>query len=715
MYPHNTALLTPQQLQVIESPPDHRVFLTGLAGTGKTTTGIERLRYLLDQGIPGYEILILVPQRTLAAPYLDASSSPKLGSGGLVTHLTIGGLARRMIDLFWPLVVEAAGFANPNQPPIFLTLETAQYYIARLVYPLLEQGYFSSVSMERNRLLSQIIDNLNKSAVVGFPHTQIAQMLKSAWTGDHAQVRVYEDAQSCAVLFRNFCLAHNLLDFSLQIEIFKNLLWPLPHCRRYLQESYRHLIIDNLEEDTPTSHDILRDWLPDVSSALLIFDEGAGFRRFLGADPFSAQTLADQCEIVLPFEESFPMGDEIRALSLFLGNNLQKEKSSPHTLMDRSLARSLVPASLSFQSVKYFPQMLDWVANNIASLVHEQGVPPSEITVLSPFLSDALRYSLSNRLDSLAVPNRSHRPSRSLREEPVTHCLITLSLLAHPNWLQVAPDLSPNRFDLAYAFVQAIAGFDLTRAQLLVDVVFRQKEGFPTLSSFDLLNPAMQERISYRFGESYEQLRLWLLDYLHNTPAELDHFLGRLFGEVLSQPGFGFHADLSAGEITANLIESIQKFRWARTGLLDEQDIPLGVDYLEMVKDGVISAQYMRSWQTQTADSVLLAPAYTFLMSNRPVDYQFWIDLGSRSWSERLYQPLTHPYVLSRNWSAGQAWTDTDEVEAGLESLNRLAVGLLRRCRKRLYLGLSDLNEQGFEQRGSLLAAFQRVLRDAQS
>ena len=133
-----------------------------------------------------------------------------------------------------------------------------------------------------------------------------------------------------------------------------------------------------------------------------------------------------------------------------------------------------------------------------------------------------------------------------------------------------------------------------------------------------------------------------------------------------------------------------------------------------MVKDGVISAQYIRSWQTQDTGSVLLAPAYTFLMSNRPVDYQFWIDVGNRSWTERLYQPLTHPYVLSRNWQEGQPWTDMDEIGASSLSLERLATGLLRRCRKKLYLGLSDLNEQGFEQRGVLLTAFQRVLRDSQ-
>jgi len=130
-----------------------------------------------------------------------------------------------------------------------------------------------------------------------------------------------------------------------------------------------------------------------------------------------------------------------------------------------------------------------------------------------------------------------------------------------------------------------------------------------------------------------------------------------------------------------------------------------------MVQDGVIAAQYIYSWQLQPEGAVLLAPAYTFLMSNRPVDVQFWLNVGSRGWWERLYQPLTHPYVLSRHWSRDAVWSDADEVETRQEALRRLALGLIRRCRRRVYLGLSELGEQGNEQKGPLLQAIQRVLR----
>ena len=347
--------------------------------------------------------------------------------------------------------------------------------------------------------------------------------------------------------------------------------------------------------------------------------------------------------------------------------------------------------------------MLDWTAAQIDNLVNIQGVPPGEIAVLSPYLSDALRFALTNRLEHLGIPTRSHRPSRSLREEPATQCLLTLAAIAHPEW-----NVPINKFDVAYALMQAIDGLDLVRAQLITEIVFRIKDGIPLLTSFAQITPEMQERITYLHGERYEILRNWLYAYSQDHRGELDHFFRLLFGEVLSQRGFGFHAHYDAGEITSNLIESIQKFRRVVSSQLEKAGTPLGQEYLWMVQEGVIAAQYLQQWETTVEDSILLAPAYTFLMNNKPVSIQFWLDISSRGWSERLNQPLTHPFVLSRHWDLNRQWTDIDEVEANQAALNNLVLGLLRRCRQKIYLGLSEFSEQGYEQHGSLAAVFSK-------
>jgi hypothetical protein len=111
-------------------------------------------------------------------------------------------------------------------------------------------------------------------------------------------------------------------------------------------------------------------------------------------------------------------------------------------------------------------------------------------------------------------------------------------------------------------------------------------------------------------------------------------------------------------------------------------------------------------------DAIFIAPAYTFLMRNRPVTIQFWLDIGAGGWWERLYQPLTHPYVLSQRWPAHEAWSDFAEFHKRQETMHRLLLGLIRRTRRRIYLGISDYSESGFEQRGPLLGLINRLLAE---
>jgi superfamily I DNA/RNA helicase len=699
--------LAPHQLRLVNSSLSTRIFLAGQAGTGKTTAAVARLIHYLQQGIPAETLLLITPQRTLASPYISALGRIRDHHGGQVTSLTIGGLARRMIQLFWPIVAGNAGFRHPDHPPTFLTLETVQYHIAHLVRPLLDQGYFSSVTIDRNRLYSQVIDNLNKAAVVGFSHLEIAEKLKAAWAGEPGQLRVYDDAQYCAILFRDYCIERNFLDFSLQIETFIKFIWPNELCRKYLITTYRHLWVDNVEEDTPVAHEIITEWLPECASALLVYDQDAGYRKFLGASPDTGLQLRQICEEQITFTESFVMSQEVHTLAGILGAKIRKREE----LIPRKI--SIGDNPLRFEVNRFFPSMLDWVCNQTSHLIFDMHVPPGEICILSPFLSDALRFSLLTRLQKIGIPVKSHRPSRALRDEPATLCVLTLALLAHPEWVNGNNELLPNPFDIAHALIQAIEGLDLIRAQLLTATLIRFAEAnkAPDIASFDQLLPEMKERISYQIGEKFEYLRSWILYYRKSEPVEFDYFVSRLFGEVLSQPGFGFHKNFHSSEIVANLVESIQKFRWVAESSFEGLPKPLGLEYVEMVREGIIAAQYLRSWETWLQEEVLIAPAYTFLMYNKAVDFQFWLDVGSRSWSERLYQPLTQPYVLSRSWDENRIWTDYDEVETSQESLYRLVSGLLHRCRHGIFLGLSDLGEQGYEQRGPLLSAFQKTLQ----
>ncbi len=130
--------LSEQQRALVDLPADRRIFVEGIAGTGKTTAAVARLERLLRAGVPARRhpagAAPAHPRRALRSPAPQGEHA--CGRGGHV--VTVGGLGQRMIELYWPLVAARPGFAQPDRPPVFLTLETAQYFMARVVRPMLE-------------------------------------------------------------------------------------------------------------------------------------------------------------------------------------------------------------------------------------------------------------------------------------------------------------------------------------------------------------------------------------------------------------------------------------------------------------------------------------------------------------------------------------------------------------------------------------------------
>jgi len=690
-------LLKAQQ-EIAQEHLDKRIFVEGMAGVGKTTSAIERIKHLIRQGTPASQILLIVPQATLALPYRQALRRARIKADTTIKITTIGKLSYEIVDLFFPLVAEQAGFKSPNESPHFLSLELAQYYMMRHINPIIEQNdYFNSLHITRPRLFTQIIDNLNKTALVGFPLNTIEARLAEAWRGDPAQKYVYQDAQDTALTFRQVCLDHNLLDFSLQIHIFANMLWKLPQVRDYVMGQYRHLIIENIEEDAPATHDIVRDWLDACESALVLYDSDSGYRQFLGADPIYAYGLKDACDVHITLEKQRTMSKEVQVLHEHLAVALRQK---PEIKMSGDPREAIAYDGDN----RFHLQMIDWIVEQVRSLIENDGVSPDEIVILAPYLPDALRFAIQTRLDEHNIANRAHRPSRSLREEPASRMMITLAKLAHPQWkLEQMPSVQ----EVATALTFAISELDLVRGRLLSEVLYRKG----SLHDYDgITNQEMQGRITFELGESYQKLVDWLRAYQEDDALPLDIFMSKCFGELLSQPAFGFHTRPDTANVVANLIDSARGFRQA----LEKTDpnIETSKAFIELMDAGILANQYVRDWDmSERTGEVLLAPAYTFLVNNTPVDYQFWVNIGSSGWSQRLFQPLTHPYVMSRQWEMGRVWTDEDERHADEQVLAYLALGLIRRCRKKIYLGLSQFSEQGYEQRGDLLLGIQRLLR----
>ena len=190
----------------------------------------------------------------------------------------------------------------------------------------------------------------------------------------------------------------------------------------------------------------------------------------------------------------------------------------------------------------------------------------------------------------------------------------------------------------------------------------------------------------------------------------LDSFIASLYGEILSQPGYPFHEDWAAANTIARLMASIRNFRWANPAIAGDHPAQIGKAYVEMVNRGILAAITYESREPDP-NHVLLLPAYTFLTGEYQARVQFWLNPGSPAWAERLYQPLTHPFVLSPNWPENKPWTQLDEQAYQKETLQRIMNGLLLKCSDKVYFCMTKLNEQGQDLRGPMLNILQQLFR----
>ncbi len=714
-------------------------YLVGHPGTGKTALLADRFVELISTGIRPDRILILVPQESYArrfeSAFARARDAAQQAPGGHRSKRarpaepevhTFFGLVQHHVSLFFPRISPRAGFADPYREPVWMNVEAAQYFLDRIVAPRL--GEFEDLRMPRARLLVQILDDLNRAAMTGFPLEELADRLAAAWHGAEPRAHAYRAVQDIALAFRRFCLQHALVDFSLGVELFRTHLLVAGFYREYVAARYRHVLADNVEEGAPVIHDFLRLLLETSESATLVEDDPGGFRVNLGAEPASARSLRELCEVIQvadarlrPDAPDSPARFGWALRQAIAGRESRVALRSPAV---EALYGSDVP-------VRYWATMVQGVAERIGALVRA-GTPAHEIAIVAPVVEDVLRFELEERLRRYDVGIRAVRPSRPLYDLPFVRAMVAFARLGHPHWAQ---PISPQ--DLARALSLAVSELDVVRAQLIADAARREAgpEGIVALPALD--DPILWSRIGAHLRERYAVLRDWLsrqtqTDRWRTDTTPLDAFWQGLIAEVLLQPGFALSTDPDSLRVCDKLIASARAFREvfeqadltpsapsmpASTPALGlsprpdaDEPMDVGQAYVTALMQNVLAAEYAPERASGAAEGdVLLAPVYTYLADDHRSRYQFWLDINAMSWHERFYQPLTHPYVLSRAWQPGMRWTDDDEQRARCDLLARVVGALAFRCSARVYLAASELNVAGQEESGMLARALRNL------
>lgn len=131
-----------------------------------------------------------------------------------------------------------------------------------------------------------------------------------------------QDAATAVTQFRRHCLAHSLLDLSLAVQMFDTQLVKHPEFHRYFRERFRHLIVDNIEEQTPAGQNFVTQLMDSTQTTAVAYDDGGGYKRFMAADPSGAKRLRLNCKLAFDFTQNFVAAPEMTALANLVDNFL---------------------------------------------------------------------------------------------------------------------------------------------------------------------------------------------------------------------------------------------------------------------------------------------------------------------------------------------------------------------------------------------------------
>lgn len=681
---------TRQQLAAIEAGQSS--FLEGPAGTGKSLALQYRMLNLLKTGQPAYTLLVLVAEPEHVEPYLATiqQTAPRPYTELLITTYT--HLARQMVTLFWPLLARQAGFERPFQPPTFLSYDLAQLLMWKSVAPMLDEGAFADLPMRPQQIVSQLLDTLNRAALNGLTLEEASSRQARTWAGEQDHLRHLASAASAADHFRQICLANNLLDLSLVVQVFDTQLVRHSEFRRYFSERFRHLIVDNLEEQTPAGQNFISDLMVSTETTALAYDSGGGYKRFMAADPKGANQFFSRCQNVFYFEDSYTTRPALPDLANLVENYLLDAKN-PSPNAGQAIAGII--------GGRYRREMVNDLARYLAELIQEKDLALHEVAIIAPYLDSTLRYTLAQALRNEGLPYFLLRRRSSPRDEPRVRAWLTWLALAHPEW-----GIVPVVYDVAEALSLSIAGMDPARAQLVAERLY--DPGGPMLLPAELLSLEIAGRTGLHLVELVEELRLWLRDNGRGM-YPVDVFLHRLFTMLLATPRFQPEPDLRGAAVCDWLVRTAGRLRWAAEPMGYRTTRDQGVAFIEGIQKGLVSANPPDIGDPPDPAGMMVSTIYGYLLAGRPVRYQVWLETAASGWWDIPRQPLSNAFVLAQSWDPEQPWTMTEDFAVRNELLSRIVQGLTSRCSEGIILASSDLDRRGARQDGPLWRALYPV------
>jgi hypothetical protein len=661
----------------------------GPPGSGLTEACISHYCTLLNKGVlSGERILFLVRNQRQVRQVLQRLHQMEPTLVGSLHVKTFLGFVRQTLSEYWGEVCQPRedSFKTLSLScfePRLLTKDLTQHLLAKTcaLCPR-HTEIFASSGLRAFQIWDQISSIAYISGSAGISVKEVGERLHRAWPNpkDTDRCQQFEALSCCLGRLRQEVIALGAFDFGSLIQLFQERILPLPD----FWVSWDHLLVDQAEDSCAVALEFYQKALTYGKSLFLTYTVGGGVSftgvpnlifSFISENHLSwtyPHQLAHLHSSLIPFGLNIvqTLDPDLPGRSV-LPSYLSAERSPTDNLPIKAL-RGETPL-----------EAIDQMVTQIQELLH-QGVDPSHIAIIAPYLDSGLVLTLEQQLGQMVW---AMRPFPALIQYPLIRALLTLLELAHPHWNQF-PSLTEFQ-----VFLALVLGLDPIRAELLaidtLDPVHRTLR-----SSLAVRAP---ERVGFAALKTYQMLLDWLGVYQQGSPLPLDHCLRQFFIDKLSLQITTPHAQ----GLVRSLIETATRFQEAFPHL-DPRE------FLVMIRSGQTASQ---SWQDPEYEHyLLLATPGDYIHLGCHADYHFWFDITRQEWTRSAWYPLYNSEVLTPEWDH-TPFGELQDYEYRRRTLAKILLNLSCRIRKGLWLVSSTVTFWGEENTGNLDQTLQEIAK----
>ena len=582
------------------------------------------------------EILVFVlqrPHRALWKNSLFENFSPNISS--------YFSFVQKEIKLNWDLVLKNSKILEKNiENPIFLTFESSQTLMIKLVEFFKEKGNLKEIALSNEELAQKMLSNLYNMATNNISYSNFHKLIQQQELNkDLLKEETYEELTRLLEVYITRTLKEGVIDYPAALYIYNN---SLLKDKIYLNslKRYKKIIVTEFESQVPVITKLLEKF-----EEIYLYENSCGSCGIYFPNGRKSDNFLEKFETVeLENKEEREFLDKLNK-NIFLGGN-------------ESLSSENIIINSSFQSKSQINEYLLKIIKKIGQ--------DKTIVILSPVRNPSLEYLLADYCKKSELSFINIDKNERLLDNPHIYALSSMALI----YFELG-NIYINIDEIKQILV-LLFGFNYFGASLLANKVKIDKNFMEVL----LKNTKILK------DENIEKIKFWR-DYFNNNFTNVHEFFVGLYESKDKFSEESFVGLKKLIDISKSFIENLSAFENIKDSNLE---------FFLSIRKGLKETESLEEIYNKIKfEGIILGTPSSYLTYSKETDVTVFIDIENNLWNMNFINIIQNPFILNAYFSKDYFYSfETDNQLKREELFNLLSRIYYLSKEKILFLGIEN-------------------------